>query len=55
MGEPSKWWLIVATDGAATEGSWSQGSGVERFGPGANGSSGQCGVTDNDLTHTCGQ
>ena len=31
------------------------GTGVERSGPGANGSSVQCGVTDKDLTNTCGQ
>ncbi len=50
------WWLIIATDGSATEGSWSQdGSGLERSGPGTNGSSVQCGVTDKDLSNLCGQ
>ncbi len=50
------WFLMLATDGATREGSWGQNSGaVERTGPGAGGSSGECGVTSKDLTNTCGQ
>ena len=49
------WWLVVATDGAATEGAWGPDSdGVERAGSGGSGSSGQCGVTGKDLSSTCG-
>ena len=50
------WWVIVAEDGATTEGSWGKDSaGAERDGSGLNGSSGQCSNTDKDLTNTCGQ
>lgn len=49
------WWLIVAHDGAGTEGSWGKGSnGAERNGPGPNGSSGQCGILDKNLGNVCG-
>jgi plastocyanin len=38
------WWLVLASDGAATEGSWgSDSAGAERLGPGAAGESGLCG------------
>ena len=50
------WWLVVATDGATTEGPWgSDSGGDEREGPAGSGSSGQCGVTDKDLTNACAQ
>ena len=50
------WMLVVATDGATTEGSWGRDDGgMERGGPGAAGSSGQCGMTTKDLTNLCGQ
>jgi hypothetical protein len=50
------WWVIVADDGASTEGSWGKdGLGGERNGPGASGASGQCANTDKDLTNVCGQ
>ena len=60
--DPSKdasgllWFLMESTDGVATEGSWGHDSaGGERVGPGAGGSSGQCGITGKDLSNTCGQ
>ena len=50
------WWLVVVGDGASTEGSWGLDSaGVERRGPGAGGSSGQCGATTKNVSNTCGQ
>ncbi len=52
------WWLIVATDGATTEGSWGKNTSQERTGPGSGGSSqgatGACAATKS-LTNTCGQ
>ncbi len=49
------WWLLVAIDGAGTEGPWGKHDGVnERNGTGPNGSSAQCGVSDKDLAATCG-
>jgi len=49
------WWLILANDGSATEGSWGHGSDlVERLGPAADGSSGVCAITSKSLTNTCG-
>jgi len=53
------WWLIVVNNGSGTEGSWGRWEAPpalpqERQGPGLNGSSGQCGVTDKDLANTCG-
>jgi hypothetical protein len=48
------WWLVVATDGAATEGSWgTDGSGAERQGPGQGGSSGVCGIAAKSLVNGC--
>jgi hypothetical protein len=45
------WFLVVGTDGAATEGSWGRmSSGAER---GGTGSGGQCGVTQKQTTETC--
>jgi len=50
------WWVIVADDGASTEGPWGKdGQGGERNGPGANGASDQCANTNKDLTNVCGQ
>jgi plastocyanin len=50
------WWLVVATDGAATEGSWGKtSSGSERGGPGAGGASLECGVVSKSLANPCGQ
>jgi hypothetical protein len=47
-------WFVVATDGAATEGSWGRdGAGLERTGPGAGGSSGECGIALKSLTNSC--
>ena len=49
------WWLVLANDGATTEGSWGQNSGnVERLGPGPDGGSMVCGMTQKVLTNTCG-
>jgi len=49
------WWVIVTHNGADIEGSWGTSDGVsERRGPGANGSSGQCGVIGKDVRNTCG-
>jgi hypothetical protein len=48
------WWLVVATEGAAAEGSWGrEGSGAERQGPGPGGSSGVCGIAAKCLVNTC--
>jgi hypothetical protein len=56
--DPAKrliWLLVLANDGATTEGSWGVNSlSQERKGPGANGSSSQCGILDKSLTNTCG-
>jgi hypothetical protein len=49
------WWLILATDGAAAEGSWGTDStGSERKGPGPLGASLQCGLIGKDTTNACG-
>jgi hypothetical protein len=49
------WWLMTATDVSNREGSWGKdGAGQERVGPGAGGSSGQCGVTTRDISNACG-
>jgi len=49
------WFLMLADDGASTEGSWgADGAGVERSGPGPDGSSGVCGMTHRDLSTSCG-
>lgn len=49
------WWLVVASDGATTEGAWgNDGSGSERVGPGANGASLECGITQKSLSNSCG-
>jgi len=56
--DPSRflWFLVVANDGATSEGSWGEDSAAgERDGTGTNGSSAECGITDKDLTNTCGQ
>lgn len=50
------WWLIVAHDGAATEGSWGRdGAGSERVGPGPGGASLECGVSIKSTSNGCGQ
>lgn len=50
------WWVIVADDGASTEGSWGKdSSGGERPGPGTGGASGVCGNTQKSLANACGQ
>jgi plastocyanin len=52
--DPLLWWFLLADDGALTEGSWgTDGTGDERTGPGAGGSSGQCGITQKDLANEC--
>ncbi len=49
------WFVMVARDAAATEGSWGTDSaGNERQGPGTAGSSGQCGSTAKDVSNRCG-
>ena len=48
------WFLVVATDGATAEGSWGDDSlANERTGPGAGGSSGQCGIDVKRAASTC--
>lgn len=57
-GDPKNllWWVVVATDGLETEGSWGRKSnGFERAGQGPGQSSGECDVTGRDLSNTCGQ
>jgi hypothetical protein len=50
------WFVVLATNGSATEGSWGKNSAAgERTGPGAGGASGQCGITTKSLTNLCGQ
>ena len=47
------WWVIVATDGASTEGSWGgDSSGAERNGAGTGGASNQC-ATLKDTSNRC--
>jgi plastocyanin len=49
------WFLMTATDGSTMEGLWGQDSAAnDRSGPGAGGSSGQCGVTGRDSANVCG-
>ena len=52
------WWLVVATDGLALEGSWGQArtitDQVERSWPLAGGGSGECGLTGKNFCNTCG-
>ncbi|MBP7149563.1 MAG: hypothetical protein KBD01_18705 [Acidobacteria bacterium] len=46
------WWVVVATDGSSTEGSWGQSSaGAERHGSQP---SGQCGANSKDTSNACG-
>ncbi len=48
------WFLMTVLDGT-TEGSLGHDSaGLERVGPGAGGSSGQCGITASSVTNACG-
>src|SRR5262245_34951790 len=48
------WWVLTVQT-QSTEGSWGKDSaGVERIGPGAGGSSGQCSITARSTTNTCG-
>jgi len=50
------WWLMTVRDNSTNkEGSWGKGSdGLERVGPGAGGTSGQCGVVTRAITNACG-
>jgi len=49
------WWIVVATDGAATEGSWGNASsGLERQGPGPGGASQECGIVAKSTANPCG-
>jgi hypothetical protein len=49
------WFLMLASDGATTEGSWGRTSaGDERAGPGAGGVSETCGMTFKSVANTCG-
>jgi len=49
------WWLVVADDGAVTEGPWGGGAGgQERSGGGAGGVSDVCGMTIKDTSNACG-
>jgi plastocyanin len=49
------WWVVVATDGEGTEGSWGvDAAGGERKGPGAGGASNQCAISAKDTSNTCG-
>ncbi len=51
------WFLVLATDGLGTEGSWGiDSAGGERNGPGLNGSgsSDQCGMLNKSLANVCG-
>ena len=47
------WWLLIATDGAVTEGSWGTSTVGERTGPFADGASGACGVTVKNASGSC--
>lgn len=48
------WFLVIANDGARTEGSWGTDSrAIERMGPAAGGASGECGVTTKNLANSC--
>jgi hypothetical protein len=49
------WFLVVAEDDGGREGLWGrQTGGTERAGPGTNGASNVCAVTDKDLGSACG-
>lgn len=49
------WFLMLATDDGTVEGSWgTDAQGLERVGPGPEGSSDQCGITTKDLRNACG-
>ena len=48
------WWVVVAGDGSAAEGSWGEnGQGAERNGPLPDGASGECGATAKSLANAC--
>ena len=48
------WFLMLANDGASTEGPWgADGAGQARSGPGQGGVSGECGMTDRDTSTDC--
>ncbi len=50
------WWIVTATNGVSEEGSFGKDSALgERAGPGAAGSSMECGNSGKDLTNACGQ
>ena len=47
--------VVVAEDGGTIEGSWGhRRPALERNGAGKNGSSGQCGILDKDVSNACG-
>jgi hypothetical protein len=49
------WFLVVNENNAGNEGPWGTYNGtVERSGPGLDGSSGVCGITDKVVSNTCG-
>jgi hypothetical protein len=51
----SVWFLMTVRDGNNREGSWGKDhAGIERVGPGTDGSSGQCGVTTRNISNVCG-
>ena len=53
---PMLWWVVVADDGSATEGSWGTDSLFnERDALGPEGASQQCAISSKDLSNTCGQ
>lgn len=49
------WFLVVASNGAGTEGSWGRNTSQERTGPGTGGASNRCSCTAKSLANTCGQ
>ena len=49
------WFLVVGENNSAKEGPWGTQTGsLERAGPGTNGASNQCAVTNKDTASTCG-
>ena len=57
VADPSRllWWVVVASDGEGTEGSWGvDAQGGERKGPGPGGASNQCAISAKDTSNACG-
>jgi hypothetical protein len=49
------WFVVVGENNVGKEGPWGrQTGGTERSGPGTNGSSNVCSITDKDTASTCG-